>query len=827
MICLRRGLLFLIGLGLLLSATAGAAPSRPAHGPDVEVVVTLAQPPLASAARFDRTLATATRRGHRVDLRAPASVSYLRRLAAAQRTLQARITAAVPDARYRWSYKVVLNGFSVVLPKDEAARLRSVPGVTQVYPSVSYHALLDRSPQLIGAPTVWGPTLATAGQGMKIGIIDDGVDRTHPFFNPSGFTMPAGFPKGNKAYTTAKVIVARAFAPAHSTYKYASLPFDPKQSEHATHVAGIAAGDHGTVASTAPGSPTVSGVAPRAYLGNYKVLGTPTPGFGLNGNSPEIAKGIDAAVADGMDVINLSLGEPEIELSRDLVVKAIDGAADAGVVSAIAAGNSFDEVGRGSVGSPGSAPKAITAAAVTGGRDGPSDVIADFSSAGPTPLSRQLKPDVSAPGVGILSSVPARLGFWQVFNGTSMASPHIAGAAAVLRQRHPLWTVAQVKSALEQTGRPVYADGGHTREVPTTREGGGLIDLPKADTPRLFADPTAVSFDLGGETFIQAPTVRVTLTDAGGGAGDWSVSVVSQGGTAAVAAPAAVTVPGTLDVQFTNTSLQGTNTGFVILRRGADVRRIPYFAEREIAQLPHAPHRTLARAGVFAGSIPAGTSFVSTYRYPDDPRSFRVPAFLPGPELAFRYVLKQPAANLGAVLLKGGTAISPRLVMRDDENRLAGDTSLPFFNNPYLSDFGASVPAVAATRPAPGEFEVVLDTETGGKATAYRFRFWVNDTTPPAIRLLTPKVRRGGILRIAVTDGGSGVDPNLLTFQIDGRNVHPAFGSGRATLRLTNLGRGRHTLLVRASDWQETKNNENSGGILPNTRTVRTTFVVR
>ena len=91
------------------------------------------------------------------------------------------------------------------------------------------------------------------------------------------------------------------------------------------HVTGIAAGDFGT---RRPDGPSLSGVAPRAYIGNYKVLSAPDPGGGLNGNSPELIAGIEAAVADGMDVINMSLGEREIEPRRDLVAKALDAAAD-------------------------------------------------------------------------------------------------------------------------------------------------------------------------------------------------------------------------------------------------------------------------------------------------------------------------------------------------------------------------------------------------------------------------------------------------------------------------------------------------------------------
>ena len=107
---------------------------------------------------------------------------------------------------------------------------------------------------------------------MKIGIIDDGIDQTPPYFSTRRVHDAARLPEGQTAYTTAKVIVARAFAPAGTDWKYAGKPFDPVESGHATHVAGIAAGNAGTPAT---GGATVSGVAPRAYIGNYKALTRP------------------------------------------------------------------------------------------------------------------------------------------------------------------------------------------------------------------------------------------------------------------------------------------------------------------------------------------------------------------------------------------------------------------------------------------------------------------------------------------------------------------------------------------------------------------------
>src|SRR5207244_4027494 len=114
-------------------------------------------PPLAEASLADRQLASATQTHARLDLRAAASVSYLRTLASAQRAVAARITRALPGSFVRWHYSVVANGIAVVVPADEESRLVRIPGAAKVYPSLRYHALLDRSPAQIGAPTLWGP----------------------------------------------------------------------------------------------------------------------------------------------------------------------------------------------------------------------------------------------------------------------------------------------------------------------------------------------------------------------------------------------------------------------------------------------------------------------------------------------------------------------------------------------------------------------------------------------------------------------------------------------------------------------------------------------
>ena len=199
---------------------------------------------------------------------------------------------------------------------------------------------------------------------MKIAVVDDGVDPTNRFFNPEGYTYPAGFPKGGRKWTTPKVIVARSFVGAARTsarrWRSTRKPRSTARTSRGSQPA--------TPARPHPRAPTIrrrrglSGVAPRAQIGNYRVFNVPTP-VGHVGNTPEIVAAFEAAVRDGMDVINFSGGGPQTDPASDAIIEAVRNVAAAGVVPVISAGNDRDEYGLGSAGSPGTAPDAISVAA--------------------------------------------------------------------------------------------------------------------------------------------------------------------------------------------------------------------------------------------------------------------------------------------------------------------------------------------------------------------------------------------------------------------------------------------------------------------------------
>jgi hypothetical protein len=244
-----------------------------------------------------------------------------------------------------------------------------------------------------------------------------------------------------------------------------------------------------------------------------------------------------------------------------------------------------------------------------------------------------------------------------------------------------------------------------------------------------------------------------------------------------------------------------------------------------------ARHRplTLRRPGVYTGTTAGRPALVTRYRYPDNPRGVGVTTVLAGPELVYRFRLTRAAANFGVVVTRRapGVRVEPRVVSGMDENRLTGYAGLPLARNPYLEDaFFTPVLAASALSPRAGEYAIVFDSGTRAGAGRFTFRLWVDDVTPPVVRLRSRTVASGAPLVAVVTDAGSGVYASSIRVRVDGGASEYSFRNG--VLRVPTAGRapGRHRLDVRVSDYQETKNTENVRRILPNTRWLTATFSV-
>ena len=285
-----------------------------------------------------------------------------------------------------------------------------------------------------------------------------------------------------------------------------------------------------------------------------------------------------------MDVINLSLGEPEIEPSRDIVVKAIDGAARAGVVPCIAAGNDGDDVGKGSVGSPGSAPLAITAAASTTGAARRRH-HRGFSSIGPTPYSLQLKPDVTAPGVNVAllrartrgSGPRSAARAWP--RRTSPAPPRCSSSSI------PTWTVAQIKSALMLTGDPAYTNDARTSRRRRCARAAAASTFARANAPLVFAAPSSALVRPAEAGREQDDLDRALRRRRRRGHLDGRRRARRA---RAVTVPASVTVPGHARRRRRTSRRRGaraTAPASSCSPRGTDVRRIPYWLHVERPRL--------------------------------------------------------------------------------------------------------------------------------------------------------------------------------------------------------------------------------------------------
>ena len=302
----------LIAVGVVAAAPAGGASG---DADIVRVVVQLGDAPLA---KYRDTIPGLQGRQGSTDGQGPRRRQGARRAARTSRTsarstrLRGPAPAVAPDASVQWRYDTAFNGMTVQVSRDRIDAIRRLPDVVSVTETVELEPELDESRALIGLQTLWQSLPSSplgAGSGLRLALIDSGVNALHPFFNAAGFTAPAGYPKAQRVaggvrtdlplatYASNKVIVANVY-PTPATRP---RPRGAPARCTATHVGGIMAGSDGTYNYTS-GPATFalpfSGMAPGAYLMSYR----------LDGDTAEFIAAIEDVVADEADALNISLG---------------------------------------------------------------------------------------------------------------------------------------------------------------------------------------------------------------------------------------------------------------------------------------------------------------------------------------------------------------------------------------------------------------------------------------------------------------------------------------------------------------------------------------
>jgi subtilisin family serine protease len=296
--------------------------------------------------------------GKKIDFSSNDVKSYRAQLSALRNDYKAWLRANVPNAKVTQEFDLSLNAVVVELNGATLAQVAAAPMVKRAeYQGLYRPTVTDPDLALIRAPQAWvqGGGAANAGQGVKVAILDTGIDITHPCFSDAGY--PSATKIGDPSLTNNKVIAAKVF---YNKAKSRGLSAEALQS-HGTHVAGTAACNFDTPAPVnGVATYNMSGVAPRALLGNYNIF----PGDVDNARSEDILNALDAAYEDGFDIANMSLGGNAHGI-QDLVTIAVDNLDQANMVVAVAAGNAGP--GLFTVESPGSAARALTAGASTVG----------------------------------------------------------------------------------------------------------------------------------------------------------------------------------------------------------------------------------------------------------------------------------------------------------------------------------------------------------------------------------------------------------------------------------------------------------------------------
>jgi minor extracellular serine protease Vpr len=497
------------------------------------------------------------------------------------------------DLKLRHVFQEAIYGFSVEGNPETIEKLAQEQNqqIISVSPVAKYQVQTEESLKIIGGEEVRGlfdaKNQRLTGKGVTVGVIDTGVDYTHPDLRNN--------------YGGGRDLVDNDSDPMETkTLGRATV--------HGTHVAGIIAANG-----------RIQGVAPEAKILAYRALG---PGGG--GTTEQVIAAIEQAIKDKVDIMNLSLGNdvngPDLPISL-----ALDHAVEKGIVAIAANGNSGPNIW--TVGSPGTASKAISVGASTPTMEVPSiliegtrnrltvqpmegsgkwaidrslpivygglgtkeelkdaagkivllkrgkltftekaqnaleagasavviynnlsgnfmgnleqpisipvgslskkdgetlktkgnatarisvsfekDQLADFSSRGPVTGTWEVKPDIVAPGVAINSTIP---GGYLSLQGTSMAAPHVAGAAALIKQAHPDWTPEQIKAALMNTAKPLEK-GDSSTSYRTYEQGAGRIQVVEAVKAKSLVTPSSIRFGkFEGEEDVHKAFIKV------------------------------------------------------------------------------------------------------------------------------------------------------------------------------------------------------------------------------------------------------------------------------------------------------------------------------
>jgi subtilisin family serine protease len=338
-------------------------------------------------------------------------------------------------------------GLSGALARGQGTAAASGEGIRKVWLDAQVRATLDDSVPQIGAPAAWAA--GYTGRKINLAVLDTGVDATHPDL-------------AGRVVKTVNFIDGDDAVDHHG---------------HGTHVAATAAG------TGAASGGSRRGVAYRSRLFVGKVL----DGKGSGSYSTVIA-GMRWAVEEGADIINMSLGARPTS-GKDPMSRALNRlSARSGALFVVSAGNAYNE---GSVSTPATADAALAVGAVT-----KRNALARFSSKGPRRGDLAVKPEITGPGVHIVAARAAGTALGDVvdddytrLSGTSMAAPHVAGAAAILAQRHPRWTAEKLKAALVSTAKP-------SARPSVYEQGAGRVDVDRAVRQRVLARPGVLSLPI-------------------------------------------------------------------------------------------------------------------------------------------------------------------------------------------------------------------------------------------------------------------------------------------------------------------------------------------